>query len=201
VDDASLALYEPLNALKLVHEDIWVVDGPIVRMATLGTSFPFPTRMTIVRLGGGELWCHSPTELTPHLKTAVDKLGPVRHLVSPNKIHYTFIAAWSRTYPEATTWASPGVRERAARQKITVRFDRDLQDMSPPQWTDDIDQLIFRGSRVMEEVVFFHRRSKTLILADLIENFEPDKAPKKFRWLIRLGGCSTPMAKPPWTYG
>lgn len=195
--DAPQALYPPLHTLKAVHEGVWVVDGPIVRMAALGISFPFPTRMTVVRLRSGELWCHSPTELTPELKAELDALGPVRHLVSPNKIHYSFIAAWSRAYPDAIAWASPRVRERAARQQADVSFHNDLADEPPPQWASDIDQLVFRGSRVLEEVVFFHRQSKTLILADLIENFEPHKVPRRYHWLIALGGCFDPDGKAP----
>jgi hypothetical protein len=62
-----LTLYEPINTLKPVDEGIWIVDGPIVQMAMYGTRIPFTTRMTIVRLGSGGLWCHSPTELTPAL--------------------------------------------------------------------------------------------------------------------------------------
>ncbi|MFB2938247.1 hypothetical protein ACE1B6_23620 [Aerosakkonemataceae cyanobacterium BLCC-F154] len=60
-------LYEPIATLKPVDENIWIVDGPIVRMAMYGTSIPFPTRMTIVRLNNGDLWCHSPIELTQKL--------------------------------------------------------------------------------------------------------------------------------------
>ncbi|MGA7954823.1 MAG: hypothetical protein WCA07_15015 [Gloeobacterales cyanobacterium] len=81
------------------------------------------------------------------------------------------------------TWASTGVRERAAEQKIEVSFDTDLEDEPPLQWMADLDQSSFRGSRFMEKVVFFHRKSATLILADLIENFEPAKASE---WL----GCA-----------
>ncbi|WP_293158874.1 hypothetical protein [Okeania sp. SIO2C9] len=61
-------LYEPINVPKIVDENIWIVDGGIVTMAMYGTRIPFPTRMTIVRLKNGELWCHSPVELTPQLK-------------------------------------------------------------------------------------------------------------------------------------
>ena len=121
----AIKLYEPINILKQVDEDIWIVDGPIVKMAMYGTSIPFPTRMTIVRLSNGELWCHSPTELTLELKAQIDSLGSVRHLISPNKIHYAHIGSWARAYPEATAWASPGVRDRAAQQKIEVTFDAD----------------------------------------------------------------------------
>jgi hypothetical protein len=45
-----MELYEPLNVLKLVAEDLWIVDGPIVRMSYFLGSMPFPTRMVVVRL-------------------------------------------------------------------------------------------------------------------------------------------------------
>ncbi len=166
----------------------WQYTGPL---------FPFPTRMTVVRLSDGGLWCHSPTVLTPELKAQIDSLGSVRHLVSPNKIHYAHIPTWARVYPEAVAWASPGVRDRAARQRIDVTFAADLQDKPPSQWLVDLDQLIFRGSRFMDEVVFFHRRTATLILADLIENFEPEKVSKGFRWLLQLSGNLDPDGRTP----
>lgn len=193
----AIELYEPIDILKQVGEGIWIVDGPIVQMAMYGTSVPFPTRMTIVRLSNGELWCHSPTALTLELKAQIDSLGSVRHLISPNKIHYAHIGTWARAYPEAIAWASPGVRDRAAQQKIEVTFDADLEDEPPPQWGADLDQLVFRGSRFMDEVVFFHRKSATLILADLIENFESDKVSKWFRWLLQLSGSVDPDGKAP----
>ncbi len=57
-------LYEPLNTLKPVGEDLWVVDGPLVRMAYLGGSMPFPTRMAVIRLMNRNLFLWSPTQ--PH---------------------------------------------------------------------------------------------------------------------------------------
>lgn len=192
-----LTLYEPINTLKPVDEGIWIVDGPIVQMAMYGTAIPFTTRMTIVRLGNGGLWCHSPTTLTPALKAEIDSLGPVEHLISPNKIHYAHIQSWVEAYPHAIAWASPGVRERAAHQQIPTTFHADLGDEPPPEWAREIDQLIFRGSRFLDEVVFFHRQSQTLILTDLIENFEPSKVAKGFRWVIRLVGIADPNGKTP----
>jgi len=192
-----LTLYEPINTLKPVDEGIWIVDGPIVQMAMYGTRIPFTTRMTIVRLGSGGLWCHSPIELTPDLQAEIDSLGPVEHLVSPNKIHYAHIQSWVEAYPHAVSWASPGVRERAASQHIPVTFHADLGDEPPPEWIAEIDQLIFRGSRFMDEVVFFHRQSQTLILTDLIENFEPPRVAKSLRWVIRLVGIADPNGKTP----
>ncbi|HKR76946.1 MAG TPA: DUF4336 domain-containing protein [Rhodanobacter sp.] len=190
-------LYEPINTLKPVASGLWLVDGPIVRMAALGGSAPFTTRMTVARLADGGLWCHSPVAPDASLFAAIDALGPVRHLVSPNKLHYAHIAAWKRRYPDATAWASPGVRERAAGQKIEVSFDADLGGASPPAWAAELDQLHFRGSRVFEEVVFLHRASSTLILTDLIENFEAPRLGTAMRWIARLGGVLDPDGKTP----
>lgn len=193
----NIELYKPINTLKPVAEDIWIADGSIVRMAMYGMHIPFTTRMTIVRLNNGDLWCHSPIELTQELKNEIDALGSVRHLISPNKIHYAHIKAWAEAYPEATAWASPGVRERAAEQKIEVIFHANLGNEPPAEWANDLDQLLFQGSRFMEEVVFFHRKSSTLIITDLIENFEPEKISKRFNWLIKLFGCADPDGKAP----
>ncbi|MGN2243523.1 DUF4336 domain-containing protein [Frateuria sp. GZRR33] len=195
---ARTALYEPINTLKPIAPGLWIVDGPIVRMAApLGMSAPFPTRMTVVRLPDGGLWCHSPIAPDTALFEAVDALGPVRHLVSPNKIHYTYIAAWKQRYPQAVAWASPGVRERAASQCIEAPFDADLEDAAPPAWAGTLDQLRFKGSRAIEEVVFLHRPSATLVLADLIENFEADRLDTPMRWLARFGGVLAPEGSMP----
>ena len=193
----AVKLYEPLNVLKPVGEDLWVIDGPLVRMAYFGGSIPFPTRMVIVRLQSGDLFLWSPTEPDDRLLSQVDALGPVKHLVSPNKIHYAHIGAWKQAYPKAVAWASPRVRKRAASQGVKVAFEAELGDEPDPVWREDLDQLIFRGSRYMEEVVFFHRKTRTLILADLLENFEPEKVGSAYGWLVRLAGAADPDGKAP----
>ena len=105
---SGVELYDPINTLKPVGEDLSVVDGPIVRMAFPGGSEPFATRMVVVRLANRDLFLWSPTEPDEGLREEIDALGPVRHLVSPNKLHYVHICAWKRACPEATAWASPG---------------------------------------------------------------------------------------------
>ncbi|WP_335168606.1 hypothetical protein [Nostoc sp.] len=49
----------------------------------------------------------------------------------------------------------------------------------------------------MDEVVFFHRNSASLILADLIENFDLNKVSQNMRWLIKLAGSADPDGKAP----
>ncbi len=133
---SRIKTYSPLYELQEIAKDIWIVDGPIIRMALYGFKVPFTTRMTIVRLANGDLWCHSPIELTGKMQEQIDKLGPVKHLISPNKIHYAYIDHWKKAYPKSLAWASPGVRDRAEKQKIEVNFDRDLDNNAPPEWSE-----------------------------------------------------------------
>ena len=59
--------YPPLNTLKPVTDDVWIVDGPLIEFRPPLLRMPFPTRMTAIRIGG-ELFIHSPTPLTAELK-------------------------------------------------------------------------------------------------------------------------------------
>ena len=52
--------YTPLNTLRPVAPGIWIIDGPVIHMAAAGLRMPFSTRMTVVMLRDGGLWCHSP---------------------------------------------------------------------------------------------------------------------------------------------
>lgn len=185
--------YEPLNTLKPLADNIWLIDGPAIRFYGL----PFSTRATVVRLENGGLWVHSPTSLTDGLRAELQQLGPVDHLIAPNWIHYAYVAQWQAAFPSAQAWAAPGVAERAARHGMALRFDHDLGDCAPRDWAGEIDQKIVQGSRVHREAVFFHHASRTLILTDLIENFEPAKVPWWMRLFLPLVGVMDPDGKMP----
>jgi Domain of unknown function (DUF4336) len=112
--------------------------------------------MTVVRLGNGDLFIHSPIAFDPALADRLRAVGTVRHLVSPNQFHYAHIGEWSRAFPGAIAWASPGARKRARPRGIDVRFDRDLSIEPPEEWRADIDQTAVPGG-IFGEIVFFHK--------------------------------------------
>lgn len=197
MESSPVPLYHPLDVLKSVADNIWIVDGGIIHMAVGIAKIPFSTRMTVIRLKNGGMWCHSPIAPSEALFSQMNALGEVQYLISPNCIHYAYIAAWQQRYPQAVAWASPNVRERAAAQKISVTFDQDLGNAAPSEWADEISQHIFQGSRVMQEVVFFHHASKTLIFTDLIENFEIKRMGIFWRALAKLAGNVAPDGKAP----
>ena len=133
----------------------------------------------------GSIWVWSPIALTEDLARAVDAIGRLRYIVSPNKLHHLFLRQWSRRWPDAKLYAPPGL----ARKKPELRFDGELGDEPNLAWAVEIDQVIFRGSFAMEEVVFFHRPSSTAIFGDLIQRFPESQLTKWKRTLMRLGGA------------
>lgn len=197
----SIKLYPPLNILKKVNENIWLVDGDIIHMSFSIIQVPFSTRMTVVKLSNGDILLHSPIAYNQGLASEILAHGPIKHLVSPNAIHYAYITEWKKHFPDAIAWASPGVEKRAQSQQIETKFDQSLTGHSPEEWAGDINQLIFQGSSVIKEVVFFHKSSRTLILADLIENFETDNTNSHFWKLVhKLGRIAAPNGQTPIDY-
>lgn len=143
MSDVQLATYGP---------GLWIADGP--RVSFFG-PFTLPTRMMVVKLADGALWINSPIETSADEMDRVAELGPVRHLVAPTKLHVWRLAAWKTHFPDARTWEPPEI----------------LSDEAPPAWANDLDQAVFRGSAILEEIEFFHRASRTLIFTDFIQNY------------------------------
>jgi hypothetical protein len=150
--------------LEPFGDEIWISSGPTVTTA----GFRYPTRMAVIRLEDGGLFVWSPTRLDD-VCAEVEALGNVRFIVTPTAMHATFLAEWRKAYPDARLFAAPGSRKRAK----DIAFDADLGDAPDAGWAKEIDQAVMRGNAIAEEVVFFHWRSSTVLVADLIQHFPP----------------------------
>ncbi len=74
--------------------------------------------------------------------------------------------------------------------------DRLLVGRNSP-WPGEVEILVVRGD-VLTEAALFHRASRTLVLTDLIENFEPKRVHGWFfRLLIKFAGIANPDGKAP----
>jgi len=163
--------------LDALGPNIWVAEGGIVDFY----GFAYPTRMVVIRLENGYLWVWSPVGLTEALAESVNELGPVRHLVSPNKIHHLFLSDWQAVYPDAALWGP----EATVKKRGDLSFAGTLGDDTPEAWKGEIDQYRFANSSFLEEIAFFHRASATAIFADLSENFSEAFLEKHWSWWQR----------------
>lgn len=190
---AAEITYPPLDQLKPIADNIWIVDGPAIRFGPKPFAMPFPTRMTVLRLADG-LFVHSPTRLAPALQTQITGLGKVRWIVGPNRLHYWWIPDWHAAFPDAAIYLAPRIAEQAG-SRIDFASEALDRDAGYP-WDAEVATLPIAG-RYMTEVVFFHRASSTLILTDLIESFEASKLPLFMRLLTWLGDAQHPNGRMP----
>ena len=158
-------------------------------------GLPFSTRATLVRMSDGRVWVHSPIRRNAAAEASIRSLGSVGHLIAPNWIHYAYVDEWAKSHPDARIWAAPGVSDRARKKGIPFPDAASLGDVNP--WSGEIETLFVEGSGIHKECVFFHHASKTLILTDLIENFEPSQLRPPFRWLVQAAGIAHPDGQIP----
>jgi len=131
--------------------------------------------------------------MTSALAESVDRIGPVTSIVSPNKLHHLFLAEWQQRYPDARLYAPPDLERR----KPDLRFHAQLTDSPEISWSGEIDQLVFRGSFAMAEVVFYHRLSRTAVFGDLIQRFPAETTRGWKGILMRLSGLVGPHGTTP----
>ena len=165
--------------IRALAEDLWVVERPL-RFALVEVG----ARMTAVRLKSGALWLHSPVALDAELKPQLESLGSPRFAVAPNRFHHLFAGDYPTAYPELELWVAPGLPEK----RKDLSGARLLGDVAPAGWAGEIDQVFFAGLPFANEVAFFHRASRTLMLCDLAFNVGRDSPPAT-RLAFRLAGA------------
>lgn len=175
----SLESESSAGGLRRLDEDLWVAESPL---RFLGLELG--TRMSVVRLPDGRLFLHSPIPPRPALLDAVRALGPVACLVAPNRWHHLSVDAWARACPDAKVFLAPGLETK----RPDLRCDAVLGDTAEPEWADAVDQALLPGLPVLNEVVFFHRASATLLACDIAFHVGPRAEPLT-RWAFWVGGA------------
>ncbi len=164
-----------------------IVDGQLysARAHLRFYGLPMGTRMTVVKLPDGRLWVHSPITLDT-VKDDLDALGEVAYVVAPNFIHHLYVGPFLDAYPDAQLFMSP--RLMGKRADLAARGGLELGDEVPEgTWEGVLSQAPARGSKVMDEVVFVHHPTRTLLLCDLLECVHAS-APAWVRVVGRLAG-------------
>jgi hypothetical protein len=163
----------PKDRLRALDEGLWVADHDF-KVAGLALG----TRTTVIRLADGGLWVHSPGPLTDALAGEIRAVGPVRCLVAPNLMHHLYLGDWIEAFPDARSFAVAGLD----RVRPELRLDETLGDEPPAVWKGQIEQRRTHGVPKLDEVVFYHPATRTLVLTDLCFNMQSSDS-----WLTRVG--------------
>lgn len=166
--------------LKTIDTDIWAIESEV----KLPLGIRMPVRSTILRLSDGSLMVISPVKTTDDAIDEVRKLGPVRYIVAPNCMHHLFIKKFATHFPTAEIWGPHCLQDK----RNDIHFKGTLSDKETMPWESDVDMIMVKAKAPMvEEAIFFHRKAKTVVITDLLFNFQ-----KFDRWgdmvLAKLNG-------------
>jgi len=153
-------------------------------------------RMTVIELASKsqdskpDLFIHSPVFLDRPLMEAIEKLGTVKHVVSPNLEHVKFAKLWGDAFPEASMWGCPGMIECEPDVRWTGEIPYSARAPTYPtasnapkpvegmwDWNEvqplhfDVEVNPFTNKAFFNEVVFYHTASKTLLTTDTYWNY------------------------------
>ncbi|EGD72851.1 hypothetical protein PTSG_04579 [Salpingoeca rosetta] len=163
-----------------------------------GDELPFvlDTTMGIATTGNGDkqLALLSPTPFDEEVRKQIDALGIVEAIVASNLQHWLFLPKWAQAYPDAKIYLAPSALGEDLETKLTDHTPESLPqpksewvvlEESGHQLGPHLDQQLLLGAPLnMNEVVFFHAPSHTLVASDsFYGGYAQDESPS---WFGRL---------------
>jgi len=156
---------------RRIADDVMLLSFP---WRTLGIDFR--RNVTLLRLADGKVVVHSTASFTEQDVPAIRRFGEPGWLVEATLMHDTFAKQARAALPDIPYLAPEGFAKAAGVQTKSL--------LPPPQeWDGEIDVFKIDGVR-MNEHALFHRRSRTLVLADLFFSF-PEETSGWPRFFVR----------------
>lgn len=156
--------------LRAIDTDLWVAEQPLKYF-----GLEVGTRMTVIRLSNRKLMVISPICPEDKIIHQLNQLGKVSYIVAPNLYHHLFVAQFKQVYPDAEVWATSGLEQK----RPDLQINQFLSERTS-QFLDGIEATLVTGFNTLDvtgyaplnEWVFFHSKSRTLILTDLAFYFD-----------------------------
>ena len=158
-------------------------DIALISFPWRALGIDFKRNVTLLRLGDGRLIIHSSAPFTEQDVANIRHFGQPAWMVDATLMHDTFAKDGHYAFPDLPYLAPEGFAEASG---VSVG------SLCPPpsEWAGELDVFKLEGVR-MNEHAFYHRRSGTLIVADLFFSFPKDVQgwPRFFvRHFMRLPG-------------
>jgi hypothetical protein len=156
---------------RRIADDVVLMTFP---WRTLGIDFR--RNVTLLRLANGRVVVHSTAPFTEQDIAAIKRFGEPSWLVEVTVMHDTFAKEGRKALSNIPYLAPDGFAKATGVQTESL--------LPPPRdWDGEIDVLRIDGVR-MNEHALFHRRSRTVVVADLFFSF-PEETSGWTRFFVR----------------
>ena len=147
--------------MKKIADDLWLLQYPL---SVLGTQHG--RNVTVIRLRSGGVILHSMAAFTEADVAAIRSVGSPGWLVESMLLHDTYAKEGHMAFPEVPLLGPPGFSD-------VVKFPTLPLLPAPAEWTGEVEVYPVEGAPKLKEHLFLHVPTRTLIVADLIFNFDP----------------------------
>jgi hypothetical protein len=171
----------PSGRAQNVADNLWVLRFPL---SLLGTHMG--RTVTVLRLNSGHLVIHSTAPFEMADVTAINALGQPAWLIEATLFHDSFATAGRAAFPDLPFLVPEGFRPFVGGTGSASLHPAFLHT-PPSEWRGELEVLELHGMPKVREHVFFHRSTRTLIVADLVFNFGTH-ATAWTRWFFRWAG-------------
>lgn len=147
-----------------VHDDILLlqstVNMPLLKLDVTTTALRTSRGVLVI----------GPGKKIREQETLITALGRVTDLIAPNLLHHISLLKAIQTFPQATIWGVDGFKEK----RPDIPWDKVL-DETTWSYSDEVQVIRIQGMPKMQEAVFYHIESKTLVVTDLFFNLTDAK--------------------------
>lgn len=153
----------------------------------------------MIRLKNGDLFVHNAFHLKKQHLDWLKSLGNLKYIVAPNTFHCSDASWMKRQFPEAKLFVP---KSKLSHFRQDGLGGLDTESDFPDEIASELLYLPSRGTK-MEEAVFLHVSSKTLVLTDLAFNMGPVfSGLEKFAMSLNLVGQGLgPTRVLKWVFG
>ncbi|TDU81795.1 hypothetical protein EI77_01105 [Prosthecobacter fusiformis] len=149
--------------MKQIAENLWLLQYPL---SVLGTQHG--RNVTVIRLRSGKTILHSMAPFPPADVGAIQALGKLGWLVEAMLLHDTYAKEGRAAFPGVPFLGPPGFSE-------VVKFPTQPLLPAPAEWSGEVEVFSVDGAPKLKEHLFLHVPSRTLIVADIVFNFDPNE--------------------------
>ncbi len=149
-----------MTELVRLADDVHALESHL----RVAPGFHLPIRSTLLGVGSGELMVISPLRMDDALAARVSALGRVTHIVSPNKFHHLFVGDAAARWPDAQVHLAGGLPAKLGKLGRAVPSHLALPEGMPR----DVQAIPVEGMPALDETLFFHAPSRTLVVTDLV---------------------------------
>ncbi|MCH2109377.1 MAG: hypothetical protein MK135_08605 [Polyangiaceae bacterium] len=156
--------YTAMKYLREVDEGIF----ESVHQFPMMTGVTWPNRSVYLMTPEKGVFIYNPSAISGEIAEEISTLGRVQTLLSPILFHHRYLKDHQSYWPNAKLWGVNGHQEKCP----DISFDRELTPENINDFPQGLKPFFISGFPQINEVVILHEETGTLLVADLVFNFQ-----------------------------